>query len=367
MAGINQFVPFATGAGANVEDITAYIADPETGSGHISGIASSARANRSWRQATFIAAGIAGYMADDPFDIDMLDDGDLAKFKLNFHKMLIASQPRVPLPANAAYTVYVSNAGDDSGPGTAAAPWKTIQYAVNQLLFRTDFNGNKVTIKIADGTYASWVHTGNPTGCLGAHNFVYEGNLAVPTNVVIQGNTLWGCSLFTAGAQCYVKGMKFTGPLGDSFTAAMYIQDGCSVFPWNVDFGNMGSGIHILAEAGNAGVWGPYTISGSALAHYYATYGGSVSSPGRPSDSFIGGPFLVTLIGNPTFAASFAYASAGATISITNAVSGYSGPCTGPRFATSTHASILSGGRGPSFFPGTVAGIIDTATYGVYA
>lgn len=74
---VNNFLPFATGVGANVEDQASYAADPVVPAGFSSGLAPSAKCNKAWRQSSFMAAVLAQFISDQ-LVTDMLDDGDLA-------------------------------------------------------------------------------------------------------------------------------------------------------------------------------------------------------------------------------------------------------------------------------------------------
>jgi hypothetical protein len=71
----NDFVPFATGAGANVLTQTAYLASPNLSGGQQPGVASSALNNKALRQATYIASCIAQYLANFTGN-NVLDDGN---------------------------------------------------------------------------------------------------------------------------------------------------------------------------------------------------------------------------------------------------------------------------------------------------
>ena len=75
--GLNQYVPFATGVGANVETPTNWIADLVRQQGFQNGIANPTQANTVLRQASFIAAMIAQFSADFSSEA-MVDDGNLA-------------------------------------------------------------------------------------------------------------------------------------------------------------------------------------------------------------------------------------------------------------------------------------------------
>ncbi|WP_324029248.1 hypothetical protein [Pantoea sp. JZ2] len=75
----NNFKPFAVGNGANVTSQTDYEALVALASGFQSGKASSAQINKVLRQASFIAAALAQYVANKSGQ-DVLDDGDVNGF-----------------------------------------------------------------------------------------------------------------------------------------------------------------------------------------------------------------------------------------------------------------------------------------------
>lgn len=77
-----DFLPFATGAGANVVSQALYAADTAVPNGFSSGIASSAKFNKVFRQSSFVAAGIATWMANT-LNTNIADDGNLSAFVAN--------------------------------------------------------------------------------------------------------------------------------------------------------------------------------------------------------------------------------------------------------------------------------------------
>lgn len=89
MAGTTDFVPFAAAGGANVTAQATYIAEATTATGFVSGRASSADANKAWRQGTFIAAGLANFVADE-LNINVADDGNLSVFVSNLQNAITA-------------------------------------------------------------------------------------------------------------------------------------------------------------------------------------------------------------------------------------------------------------------------------------
>lgn len=88
---VNQFLPFATGGGANVLTPSAYAAlTTLVSNGFTAGVAPSQQLNTVWRQASFISAGVAQLLTNA--GIDALDDGNLSTFVTNLSG-LVASAP----------------------------------------------------------------------------------------------------------------------------------------------------------------------------------------------------------------------------------------------------------------------------------
>lgn len=78
----NDFLPFAQGFGANIEDQPTYAANPLRTSGNEPGTADSAFCNKSWRQSAAISYVIAQFIVDT-LGVDALDDGNLATLLAN--------------------------------------------------------------------------------------------------------------------------------------------------------------------------------------------------------------------------------------------------------------------------------------------
>lgn len=89
---VNDFLPFGTAGGANVESQADYLAaypGGTTGLGMSSGVASSPKFNKVWRQAAFIASCVAKFVSDT-LVVDTLDDGDQAGFIAKLKAALIS-------------------------------------------------------------------------------------------------------------------------------------------------------------------------------------------------------------------------------------------------------------------------------------
>ncbi|WP_419235767.1 hypothetical protein ACN09D_14625 [Serratia fonticola] len=77
----NEFLPFGTGAGANVLSNDDYQALLARVTGFTSGVAKSEELNSAWRQASVMAAALGQFISDK--GKDALDDGDLVTLKAN--------------------------------------------------------------------------------------------------------------------------------------------------------------------------------------------------------------------------------------------------------------------------------------------
>lgn len=84
---LNDFLPFALGAGSNVMPQAEYDALVARVSGFSSGTAKSRELNKVWRQSAFAVSCIAQFMADYTGN-DILDDGDETGFKANLAKAI---------------------------------------------------------------------------------------------------------------------------------------------------------------------------------------------------------------------------------------------------------------------------------------
>nr|WP_233977263.1 tail fiber protein [Pectobacterium versatile] len=85
----NEFKPFATAAGANVTPQSDWENLPALFSGFTSGKASSAQINKALRQASFISAALAQFVADKS-NSDVIDNGDFSGFVARLSALITA-------------------------------------------------------------------------------------------------------------------------------------------------------------------------------------------------------------------------------------------------------------------------------------
>jgi hypothetical protein len=152
----SEFLPYGTAVGANVATQAAYAADATIAPGMSSGIVPSARMNKILRQATFIAAVVAQYMADTA-GVTVADDGDKAGKQtilanavtaaaIAAARSIIATQAQMEAATD--NTTFVTPLRVKSHPGVAKAAGSVSAAGVGSALY----NVASVT-KTGTGTY----------------------------------------------------------------------------------------------------------------------------------------------------------------------------------------------------------------------
>lgn len=235
--------------------------------------------------------------------------------------------------------LYVNSAtGNDNNPGTAAAPFRTLDGAASYARQKLDLNGFNLVFRCA-GTFAGLALNGGFTG----QSSILQVKFALGTSQV-QGSTT---SAFSAGigAMYHVDG----GVLTASGTGA---GQGCALAPaggvigWsNVTFGTC-SIAHIAVSNGGfaAGQGASYSVTGGAQAHLLADNG-----------TIDANLIVCTLTGTPAFGSAFAVANGGniGAVQMT-----FAGAATGKRYSADVWGSIFVGGAGANYFPGSAAGLV---------
>ena len=387
----NDFLPFATGAGANVENQASYAADPSTAAGFAAGIAQSQKLNKVWRQSSFVAAGVAQFIMNQA-GIDVLDDGDLTGFVTKLTEALLDLNPREVLQQ--ATTYYVNNTtGSDTFDGlTSTTAWKTLQQAATYLMSKIDANGRLITVQVADGSYAGFALTAPILGTEFGIPVTFQGNVANPGNCQLTGPPIappgidplgfpTGATVICSNlARLNIQGFRILNNSGNGHGAATGLF-GRLRFQ-NIDFGTIvsqtavitpGFGIPVFAHIWCSS-WARvrslqnYSISGPAYWHVECdTYGNFLNTPSSSST-----PNTITITGNPAFGGAFCWATEYGEIDWTGGVVApmlpvFVGSATGSRYHADHYGSILTSAQPVTFLPGNAAGSIDSATYGLYS
>jgi hypothetical protein len=182
---------------------------------------------------------------------------------------LIASNSRQRL--NAPLSLYVSNAGDDTNPGTSpATAFASLQHAWNFIRDRLDLNGYQVTVNVADGAYAplfAYYPIIGPT-------VKFIGNPSAPGNVLVSNPN---------------------GPaISAAYSAALWVESlSVSATSSTSDYLEGGSGF--VASNGANLVINNVACGACTAAHLEALSGGSISFPGPGGTMIASGSAMACL------------------------------------------------------------------------
>jgi hypothetical protein len=269
---------------------------------------------------------------------------------------------------------YVATTGNDSNPGTIGSPWLTLQHAMN-FISAIDGGGNNVVVNIGAGSFAGFGI--KDTIGIGVLQFIGAGS----TNTTITSGPNDGvfnfgeCISNYAGTQTALIGVdKVTFDNSGAPEVAIVIALPGANF-------NLGNAItFVAADIGFKG--GEVNTIGYIEGVFQCQF---VAIAGAYNITMTGGSigYIFFFQEGATFFDSGTWTLSGAADTILNATAtlengasyvssgaSYSGSVVGQRYAGITNSSFGGGdfGRlGPTFFPGTIAGTLDTsASYDRY-
>lgn len=147
----NDFLPFATGGGANVESQGAYASDTLRTNGNQPGVAVSALNNKAIRQGSFVASGVAQFVANIT-GAATVDNGVAAQFLSQLQAAVQAFAPIVTKLSgtgtfNVTYIFFIAS-------GNASA---TATYTNNAITFTVGATISAGTVLYASGSGAPLV------------------------------------------------------------------------------------------------------------------------------------------------------------------------------------------------------------------
>jgi hypothetical protein len=154
----NDFLPWAIGAGANVESQASFVGDPNLSGGVTAGIAQSAQANKLWRQTTFIGSCLAS--------LNVLVTG-LAQLDNGVVDTMIANIWQMIVQAGYFPDVGAANAYLTANPSGLTFPAPTVGLAVDILIANTNTGASTF----------NWMGNGNVAVVNGAGNALSGGEL----------------------------------------------------------------------------------------------------------------------------------------------------------------------------------------------
>lgn len=260
-------------------------------------------------------------------------------------------------------TLYVNaSTGNDANSGLSpSSPFLTIQAAINSAYHNYDFNGNALTVSVANGSY-SWsgaantynvVMSGMPLGC---SVFNLTGNPGSPGSVTLSSPFSNGV-LVTNGCIVTMSGFTVTssaslGTFLSSIGNGILANLGSTVQVLNCVMGTNGF-CQLGAQIGSTITFiGPMTFTGTTTYSCFCQVG-----------SFIYGVSSTVTVTGLTMSGAFVFADYCGTQSW--AANTFIGSATGPRYSVTLNGVVTTAGGGVNYFPGNSAG--STSTGGQYA
>lgn len=240
--------------------------------------------------------------------------------------------------------IHVNPAATAPGNGSVATPFTSFSDAL-QIMRDMDGFGDACVIQLAAGTYSDPISIDTRYNSLGNFNLIIRGVASTPAS----------CQL--------VGGVTVQGAIGnitfEDVTIAtnnLVATKQANVSLNRVNFGAM-SGVQLdVSQGATVDILSNYTITGGAAAHKRALAGGRIFCLGQ----------TVTVSGTPAFSSAFAIVSGGGS-TLTETGTTYSGSATGIRYAIDKLGHVeTNGGTVATFFPGSTAGALSSATYGVF-
>lgn len=258
------------------------------------------------------------------------------------------AQYRTILSAN--LTQFVSTTGSDStGDGSSGNPWATCAHAYNIVQNTLDLHGFGVTCSMAVGTYTGVAQTFNGplVGSVGPASFVVTG---VGTTTVIDGATSANAFTVNNGAAFTLQNLTLTPGLNGF---GIVVQGG------SIELTNLSVTASGIALVDTAGPYSVVLIVGAITLNAGNGFAAPLIAEDL-SEIFCAGTW--TLNGTPSWTNGFVQADLGAMIDGTGFT--FNGTATGPRYNVASNAIVFTGGSGgASFYPGSIAGSINTGGF----
>lgn len=229
----NDFLPFATGVGANVLTQAQYAALPAVSLGFSAGIAQAVQLNKVWRQASLMSSVLAQFIVDEA-TVAAVDDGTTATLLANL-KTAVANLAAASAPAQPAASTTVSG---------------ILKLSTAALVNGGTDNLTAITPLALKNAMPGF------TGALGS--------IQLPNGLIINWGTVASIGAGAVTTQVYLQHTWPTGFLGGTVSD---IGAGC--IPYGISAGTTNSSVAIYAP------------------QYVVNTSGSVSARGTSGASFI--------------------------------------------------------------------------------
>lgn len=312
-----------------------------------------------------------------------------------FEELMHGLKMQVPLAADAEFIVAKSdpNAGDDivDGRGTEAKPFKTIQACVNYVTSGFALGRYAVRIRVKSGTYSESVALPQYDATSGAISLeTYSGSRDVVINAPLGDDGFTSsCIIASSPSKWHVRNFTLRHvavpgdvPSGGMTRVLLNSSGGGTVYSYGIKFElsrEPGTFTHnytvrvISADGGSVWMYPSATPFGfdvvaNSSENFYcyvlaAQRDGNITLAKSSNSSY---EFEIPCTGScSTFARVFSRGSIQPFT--TGTMLQFTGTVTGKRYEATSGSSINVSDQGADYFPGDVAGTVDSSTYCWYS
>jgi hypothetical protein len=264
--------------------------------------------------------------------------------------------PPPSLQGNTTFYINASTGVDLPTGGTISAPWRTLQYAYNQVQSTYNAAGFAITFQWTGAFTAGVNCTAAIAGANSAANVIWVGTNGSSVTATSGASDCFvaqgvGVAMTVEGTNCVLTASPAGSAAGWGLLAG---AGGQVVYGGGITFVNCANGAFNAAGAGaQISVNGNFTISGN----------GNCLASANSLGQIIFGAVTGTMSGTPAFATATIIADTFGNVDLinTDAVT-WVGAATGSRYSATKTSLIVTGGSGTAYFPGDSAGFADSTS-----
>ncbi len=298
-----------------------------------------------------------------PDMVGLPSESDLQQVRKAIGAMIAAATRTRLLSSVTAWVRTDGNDNNDGSANTAGSAFATIQGGWNRLKTLYDLSGNSLTFQLGNaGTYAGVYFD----------NLGVVGNIRIVGDVAAEGGYIVTPATAVTGRPKHCVASEIGTVTMSGVTLDASSATGVTRTVWAPGGGKIVMGDRVTLKN---------TVNNSSLIHVDADNGGTVTLQAGANISIIGGasPTTVQALFAGQIYGTVVIGDAGAPclISTSNIAIGeasalaiggsiigqgatFSGSVTGKRYRSAANAVITTNGGGANFFPGSIAGTVDT-------
>lgn len=256
-------------------------------------------------------------------------------------------------------TISISGTGNDA-TGSLTSPFLTAQGAYAWALYNLDLNEQNITLSFGAGNFGPLSMSGLLPGQRIRNQLIIQGTTSGTTTIGnVTPSAVSAAIQADSGAQCVIHNVTVVNANSAGSSLGIVASHYGSVSVRDVTFGVCADKQLVASNGGQVFVDG-------AGANLVITGGGSIFCYADSTAYISLANANVTITSPVTYTSTFIAATWQSGIDAYNI--NFTGPenVAGNRYIVNYQSNINTNGSGASYFPGTVAGVTDASTYGVY-